>query len=743
MRSIAPFLLAAATSMSLAATAQEPPGRVGRLAYTEGNVAIYQDPDQGWEQAYVNSPITSENSVWTDPGARAEVRVAGIALRLDEATQLDIARLDENELNAFVARGSVSVRVRHFDNSERLDLATPHAAFRLYGTGRYRIDVDPERNETLLAVFAGTASMRSAAGDIKVDAGRAVRVFGGASPSYAFERAAPGGFDGWADQRDAQWVESTSTRYVSPDMTGYEELDRYGQWADEPGYGALWYPTRVSTGWVPYRDGHWAWVRPWGWTWVDDAPWGYAPFHYGRWVQVGNRWGWYPGRREARPAWSPALVAWVGGSNFNARIGGGAPAVGWYPLAPWERYEPSFRTNSNYVTRVNAGVRNDPPRRWQQQDGGRGDNWRTWNRERGATVVRTDQFGDRRSTARSNMPVTPEVLRQTPAVAPTNLLPSRSEFQRRAAQQQPQPSEGSLTQRQGRAGTPPQQPQPPAGSLAQPGQPVRGSERGDRTNPVSRPQFARPQAAPAPAPAPANAAPAQGQPSAQPLPQREATNPAGRRPGTFQEPGQNPQQRQQQQQQQQQPQQQPQQRPQPLQQQQQDRAAREQQDRALQDANRQQQLQQLQQSRQDRERAATEAQQQQQRAQQTQQQQQQQQQQERAARDAQQQQQQRAQQAQQQQLQQQQERAARDAQQQQQQRAQQAQQQLQQQQERAAREAQQQQQRAAPPPQPQQQAAPPQQAAQPQNRAPRSVPDDKEKEKQKDNSDPGGRGQQR
>ena len=23
-------------------------------------------------------------------------------------------------------------------------------------------------------------------------------------------------------------------------------------------------------------------VRP-GWTWVDDAPWGWAPYHYGRW----------------------------------------------------------------------------------------------------------------------------------------------------------------------------------------------------------------------------------------------------------------------------------------------------------------------------------------------------------------------------------------------------------------------------------------------------------------------------
>ena len=49
------------------AAAQDIPGRVGRLAWVDGGVALYQDPDRGWEDAYLNSPITSENSVWTEP----------------------------------------------------------------------------------------------------------------------------------------------------------------------------------------------------------------------------------------------------------------------------------------------------------------------------------------------------------------------------------------------------------------------------------------------------------------------------------------------------------------------------------------------------------------------------------------------------------------------------------------------------------------------------------------------------
>src|SRR5688572_21608631 len=101
MRTLASLVFAFAAAFSNAALAQEPPDRVGRLAYTQGDVAIYQDPEQGWEKAFINTPITTENSIWTDPDARAELRVSGIAIRLDETSQLDIARLDYDDLAAF------------------------------------------------------------------------------------------------------------------------------------------------------------------------------------------------------------------------------------------------------------------------------------------------------------------------------------------------------------------------------------------------------------------------------------------------------------------------------------------------------------------------------------------------------------------------------------------------------------------------------------------------------------------
>ncbi|HTU64412.1 MAG TPA: DUF6600 domain-containing protein, partial [Steroidobacteraceae bacterium] len=133
----------------------------------------------------------------------------------------------------------------------------------------------------------------------------------------------------------------------------YEDLDDNGSWSNEPEYGYVWTPSRVAVDWSPYRYGRWVWVSPWGWTWIDDAPWGYAPFHYGRWAHVRERWCWVPGPRHVRAVYAPALVGWVGspGVSVSVSIGSG---VGWFPLGPREVYVPARRFSPRYVERVNV-----------------------------------------------------------------------------------------------------------------------------------------------------------------------------------------------------------------------------------------------------------------------------------------------------------------------------------------------------------------------------------------------------
>ncbi len=122
-----------------------------------------------------------------------------------------------------------------------------------------------------------------------------------------------------------------------------------------PTYGNVWFPNRVDAGWAPYRDGHWAWVDPWGWTWVDDAPWGFAVSHYGRWSNFQGSWGWVPGPVRTRAYYAPALVAFVGGSNFQLTISSGpVGGIAWFPLGPREVYRPSYPVSRGYFERVNV-----------------------------------------------------------------------------------------------------------------------------------------------------------------------------------------------------------------------------------------------------------------------------------------------------------------------------------------------------------------------------------------------------
>ena len=173
-------------------------------------------------------------------------------------------------------------------------------------------------------------------------------------------------FDTWAANRDRHWENSNSARYVSADVVGYEDLDDHGSWRQTPDNGNVWFPRASVPDWAPYHYGHWDYIEPWGYTWVDNEPWGFAPFHYGRWVSYEGSWGWVPsparveGVIYVRPVHAPALVAWVGGPHFAIGIGVGgggyAPgeSVGWFPLGPREVYVPSYRASRNYVNNVNV-----------------------------------------------------------------------------------------------------------------------------------------------------------------------------------------------------------------------------------------------------------------------------------------------------------------------------------------------------------------------------------------------------
>ena len=102
----------------------------------------------------------------------------------------------------------------------------------------------------------------------------------------------------------------------------YDSLAPYGNWFNVPTYGYVWQPSCavITPGWRPYWNcGSWAWCDA-GWYWNSSYSWGWAPFHYGNWVNSpGCGWCWVPGQ-----TWSPSWVTF--------RYGGGY--CGWAPLPP-------------------------------------------------------------------------------------------------------------------------------------------------------------------------------------------------------------------------------------------------------------------------------------------------------------------------------------------------------------------------------------------------------------------------
>jgi DNA segregation ATPase FtsK/SpoIIIE-like protein len=341
----------------------DPPARVASLSVIDGSVVFAPAGQSEWVDAVLNRPITRGDRLWTDRGARAELHVGSAVLHLDDQTFLDVTDLDDDVLQVSLNEGTVNARVRELARGENFEIDTPQLAFRASRPGDYRVDVDPAQGTTRVTVRSGSALVYGANGQPQELLGGQAVTFAGTDLERINAQALPppDSFDRWAADRNRAEDESIAARYVPRDVVGYQQLDAYGSWAQDPSYGAVWYPRVTVADWAPYRYGHWEYIAPWGWTWIDDAPWGFAPSHYGRWAMIGSRWCWVPGRIGPRPVYSPALVVFVGGGGgVSLSLSfGSSSGIGWFPLAPGEAWRPYYRTSPRYVAGVNRYIVNN------------------------------------------------------------------------------------------------------------------------------------------------------------------------------------------------------------------------------------------------------------------------------------------------------------------------------------------------------------------------------------------------
>jgi hypothetical protein len=342
---IALFATGPAAQMSVpndeldAAVSHTPP----RLSMLEGEVSFWRPGAEDWVEAQINTPLAPGDQLYSGAASRIEFQVGpGAFLRGGSGTQIGFEDQGADYLHFSVTEGQASLDVRTVDPGFVIVVDTPTAAFTLHSEGYYRIEANAGRT-TFITRNGGQASAVLANGEtLPVAPDQAVTIAGKERPKVTAAPApAMDGWDSWNYARTDRHLNAESARYVSAETYGLSDLDKYGTWRTVPTYGRVWMPADVPPNWVPYSTGSWMRDPYYGWTWVDTAPWGWAPYHYGRWVFVNNVWVWAPGPIVRRPVYAPALVAFYGQPGVSVSVGVGGPVVGWVslgwgePLVPW------------------------------------------------------------------------------------------------------------------------------------------------------------------------------------------------------------------------------------------------------------------------------------------------------------------------------------------------------------------------------------------------------------------------
>ncbi len=430
-RRSAAIMFVGVVGLSGVATAQpaptgDPPGRIGRLAFIQGTVSFHDAQQDSWSPAVVNTPITTGDSLWTEPTGHNEMAIANTRVRMDGDTQLDVIQLDDSQTRLQLDQGRLDIKTFGSDSGQPYQVITPRGTVAFKDQGDYYVHAGSTDDPTILGVRAGTAEFQSPNGQtVSLHSGELAEISGdGGSIDVRKIESAPPAMPAYWAQRDQQ-VTYAPVQYLSADVTGYEDLNAYGSWSNDPEYGEVWAPQAVAADWTPYSTGSWSYVNSYGWTWVDSSPWGFAPYHYGRWANRDNHWFWVPPERQEHAVYAPALVAFVGGTELGVALGvQSRQPVGWFPLGPREAYVPPYTADRAYYQRINANARvpeaalND---RWQRAERHEAlqanqQNEQLANR-RFATVVSADDFARSRPVQQARLHVAADRLTAAPVAA--------------------------------------------------------------------------------------------------------------------------------------------------------------------------------------------------------------------------------------------------------------------------------------------------------------------------------------
>ena len=273
--------------------------RAVRLSEVTGQVDVYRNVGDSYENALLNLPITRGTELRTRAGL-AEIEFEDDStLRMTpdtiiEFTQLEIASSGVKQTTVNVDKGAIYVDLAR-TAAHNFTLTFGHQRAVLNPGSRVRLYVIDQGAS--LAILKGKAQIVATSGLTAVEKRRTVNFVYEMPAKVIVVKNVPAPYDDW-DEAAAAYHQSYAklgSYGVATHGYGIADMNYYGKFVNAGDCGRIWRPYFTSATWDPFANGSWVYYPNGGYSWVSPYPWGWTPYHYGRWQYCSPYgWGWRP-----------------------------------------------------------------------------------------------------------------------------------------------------------------------------------------------------------------------------------------------------------------------------------------------------------------------------------------------------------------------------------------------------------------------------------------------------------------
>jgi len=271
--------------------------RIVRLSDVQGPVQIDKNTGLGFENAFLNMPITQGTQVRTRSGGRAEIEFEdGSSMRLTPNTTVEFTQLGLSDSGKRMSQVKLVDGMAYVNwlGKDEFSLDFFREKISLDHSAHFRVDASTE--VASLAVFKGDVDVEGPGGKLALSKKKTATFDASADDKSTVEnKIAEEPLDSW-DKEAVSYHDQYAKNNNTPYGYGYSDLNYYGAFTSVPGYGMMWQPYFTGVGWDPFMDGAWGYYPGFGYMFASSYPWGWMPYRYGNWLFVpGFGWMWQPG----------------------------------------------------------------------------------------------------------------------------------------------------------------------------------------------------------------------------------------------------------------------------------------------------------------------------------------------------------------------------------------------------------------------------------------------------------------